>query len=181
MQFSIPISDSIARKALLEAEVLYTAADCGLSFQALNEKLGPDASDNDFWFHTRGALRGSFVINWCKLFGVNVKNTYWKQTTIEQKAFRDAVYGATGFDYQAWSNYRKEMSDLKAVLSEHLNPYYPIEDLPDFKPAMQVLVVCHDWLRQVAQEFGIELEGPPAKDDYFAKVTQDINQILANS
>ena len=178
MQFSVSIDENIVRKALVEAEVLYTAADCGLSYQALDARLGDQVTNNDFWFHTRGALRGSFVINWCKLFGVTATDQYWKRVTLEQKAFREAVYEATGFDYPAWDAYRKQMTDLKAVLSEHLNPYYPIAELPDFEPAMKALRVAHEWLRQVVAEFAIEPQGPMAQDAYFAKVEGDIAEIL---
>ena len=179
MEFSVAIDANIVRKALRETEVLYTAADCALSYQALDEKLGSEATNNDFWFHTRGALRGSFVINWCRLFGVDVKDIYWKQATIEQKPFREAIYQATGFNYQVWDKYRKSMSDLRAILIDHLNPYYPIEDLPDFEPAIKVLEVCHLWLHDVVTEFELAAEGPVAQQDYFAKVRQDIDQILA--
>ena len=92
---------------------------------------------------------GSFVINWSKLFGMDVKDQYWKQTTLEQKEFREAVYQVTGFNYQAWEKYRKAMSDLKAVMSDHMNPYYPLEQLPDLKPAIEILKVCHQWLGAV--------------------------------
>lgn len=176
MQFSVSVDDNIVRKALVEAGVLYTAADCGMSYQALNARLGDRVANNDFWFHTLGALRGSFVINWCKLFGITATDPYWKRLTLEQKAFREAVYAATGFDYPAWDAYRKQMTDLKGVLSEHLDPYYPIADLPDFEPAMAVLRVAHEWLRQVLAEFAIEPEGPLARPDYFAKVEGDIGE-----
>jgi len=183
MHFSNPIDNNVARKALSESESLYTAADCGLSYLALKEKLGDQidskTSGNEFWLHTRGALMGSFVINWCKLFGVDVKDQYWKQTTIEQKPFREAVYAATGFSYPEWDKYRKAMSDLKAVVSDHMNPYYPIDQLPDFAPAIQVLKVCHQWLRDVVTALDIEVEGPVSRADYFEKVEADIQSTLA--
>lgn len=178
MEFSVAVDGQIVRKALIEVEALYTAADCGLSYMALAEKLKDQEQKNDFWFHTRGALRGTFVINWCKLFGVDVKNGYWKQTTLEQKPFREAVYQATGFDYRAWDSYRKAMSELRAVLIDHLNPYYPIDQLPDFEPALAILKVCHHWLRQVAEAFDIETQGPLAQEYYFEKVQQDIDSTL---
>lgn len=178
MQFSVSIDENLVRKALIEAEVLYTAADCGLSLQALDARLGDSARENAFWFHTRGALRGSFVINWCKLFGVTATDPYWKRVTLEQKAFREAVYEVTGFCYPEWDAYRKQMTDLKAVLSEHLNPYYPIADLPDFAPAMATLRVAHRWMREVAAEFAIALEGPIAREDHFEQAEADIAQIL---
>ena len=179
MQFSVSIDENIVRKALVEAEVLYTAADCGLSCRALEARLGDDAEDNAFWLHTRGALRGSFVINWCKLFGITASDPYWKRVTLEQKAFREAVYEATGFDYPQWDAYRKQMTDLKAVLSEHLNPYYPIAELPDFAPAMAVLRIAHQWLREVAAEFAIALEGLAACEDHFERAEADIGAILS--
>lgn len=178
MQFSVSIDDNIVRKAMAEAGVLYTAADCGMSYAALNDRLGDSVASNEFWFHTLGALRGSFVINWCKLFGVTASDNYWKRVTLEQKAFREALYDATGFDYQHWDSYRKAMSDLRAVLTDHLDPYYPIDDLPDFAPAMAVLKVTRQWLREVAAEFAVTLEGPMAREDYFSKVEQDIGAIL---
>ena len=84
MQFSVSIDENLVRKALIEAVVLYTAADCGLSLQALDARLGDSTQENAFWFHTRGALRGSFVINWCKLFGVTATAPYWTRVTLEQ-------------------------------------------------------------------------------------------------
>lgn len=182
MHFSIPLDQNILHKALSEYESLYTAADCGLSYVALVQKMTQAEDDssqrNDFWFHTRGALMGSFVINWCKLFGVDVKDQYWKQATIEQKEFREAVYAATGFNYQAWDKYRKAMSELKAVVVDHMNPYYPLEQLPDFLPAIQIIKVCHQWLRDVASELEVELTGQLAHTDYFAKVESDIQTTL---
>ncbi|MDX1695421.1 MAG: hypothetical protein R3208_16785 [Ketobacteraceae bacterium] len=178
MDLSAPLDVNTVRKAMIEAGVLYTAADCGLSFDALSQRLGDSVASNEFWFHTRGALRGSFVINWCKLFGIMAQDAYWKRVTLEQKPFREAVYAATGFDYQGWDAYRKTMSDLKAVLSEHLDPYYPLADLPDFGPAMKVLEVAHHWLREVAAEFDVATEGPMAQENYFDKVRRDIADIL---
>lgn len=182
MHFSVSLDQNIVHKALSECEALYTAADCGLSYMALAQKMaqseGSSEARNDFWFHTRGALMGSFVINWCKLFGVDVKDQYWKQATIEQKEFREAVYAATGFNYQGWDNYRKAMSELKAVVVDHMNPYYPLEQLPDFTPAIEIIKVCHQWLRDVMVELDVELSGQLAQADYFAKVEADIQATL---
>ena len=183
MQFSSPIDANIVRKALNESEALYTAADCGMSYLALMSQLtsadrGDSESRNEFWFHAQAALRGSFVINWCKLFGVDVKDIYWKQVTLEQKAFREAVYAETGFDYQAWDRYRKSMSDLRAVMVEHLNPYYPLESLPDFEPALAVIKVCHQWLLNVCDELDVDKTGPLGRGDYFTKVADDIEATL---
>ena len=91
---------------------------------------------------------------------------------------RESVYATTGFGYPEWDAYRKQMTDLKAVLSEHLNPYYPIADLPDFAPAMATLRVAHRWMREVAAEFAIALEGPIAREDHFERAEADIAQIL---
>ena len=183
MQFSSPIDANVVRKALLESEALYTAADCGMSYLALANKCsqvinGESGDKNEFWFHAYGALRGSFVINWCKLFGVDVKDIYWKQVTLEQKAFREAVYAATGFDYQQWDHYRKSMSDLRAVMVEHLNPYHPIDTLPDFAPALAVIKVCQQWLGDVCGELAVEKTGPLGRADYFQKVAADIEVTL---
>ncbi|MCG8668452.1 MAG: hypothetical protein MI867_03495 [Pseudomonadales bacterium] len=179
MHFSNPIDANIVRKALNEAEALYTAADCGMSYLALRDKFESNQTPNTFWFHTQGALMGSFVINWCKLFGMDVKDQYWKQTTIEQKEFREAVYRETGFNYQAWDKYRKSMSDLKAVVVDHMNPYFPLDQLPDFHPAIQILKVSHEWLRQVLAELNVAAEGPVNDSDYFKKVEGDIKATLA--
>ncbi|PIE41276.1 MAG: hypothetical protein CSA49_04245 [Gammaproteobacteria bacterium] len=182
MHFSNAIDANIVRKALNEVESLCTAADCGLSYMALVAKFGDDLAQagtrNDFWFHTRGALLGSFVINWCKLFGVDVKNQYWKQTTLEQKAFRECVYQKTGFNYQSWDKYRKAMGDLKAVMSDHMNPYYPIEQLPDLNPAIDIINVCYQWLKEVVEYLGLEMPAQLANDNYLEKVEADIQQTL---
>lgn len=190
MEFSSPVSVSSYHKALLELECLYTASDCLMAYDALNAKLeeGLDERADDikagiegmpvFWLHTRAALMGSFTINWCKLFGSDCNNSFWKQVTLEQKTFRERIYATAGFNYQAWTDYRKSMTGFRNQVTFHLTPYFDYKEVPDFAPAFEVLKVTHLWLREVAVSLGEPLEGNLANEMYFEQIQQQVSQTV---
>ena len=67
------------------------------------------------------------MANWCRLFGTDISNRYWQQTTQEEGEFRELVYDATGYNYQQWSDYRKQMNErghfyVRGVNNKCLDP-----------------------------------------------------------
>jgi len=178
MDFSSPIPVSSLHKALLELECLYTASDCLIAYSALEDKWGEGDSIPVFWLHTRAALMGSFVINWCKLFGSDCNDTFWKQVTLEQKPFRENVYDATGFSYPEWMSYRKAMTSFRNQVTFHLTPYFDYKDVPGFEAAHEVLKVTHHWLRQVVEHMNEPLEGNLANGQYFEQMQKEITQSI---
>ena len=177
MNFSSPVSVSSFHKALLELECLYTASDCLMAYDALIAKWGDDDMPI-FWLHSRAALMGSFTINWCKLFGSDCNDSFWKQVTLEQKIFREQIYTVTGFSYQAWTDYRKAMTGFRNQVTFHLTPYFDYKEVPDFGPAFEVLKITHLWLRDVAVSLAEPLEGNLANKQYFEQIHEQISQTV---
>ena len=173
---SSPILPSSLHKALLELECLYTASDCLIAYNALMKKWGSDSSADIpvFWLHSRAALMGSFTINWCKLFGSDSNDRFWKQVTLEQKIFRELVYEKTGLNYQGWADYRKAMTAFRNQVTFHLTPYFDYKDVPDFSVAFEVLKVTHQWLRQVAEYLEEPVVGNLANKEYFENIEVEI-------
>ncbi len=178
MNLTIPVAESVVHKVANEIECLYTAADCLIGFEQLNKRYETQQAP-DFWQHVHSALMGAFVINFCKLFGVDCNDRFWKQLTIEQKEFRERIYSATGFDYNHWMDYRKSMTELRNRISVHLTPYSKIRDIPDFEPARQMLQICHHWFAELYQQLGMALSGPMAEPEYFARITRETADILS--
>jgi len=173
---SSPILPSSLHKALLELECLYTASDCLIAYNALKKKWGSDSSADIpvFWLHSRAALMGSFTINWCKLFGSDSNDRFWKQVTLEQKIFRELVYEKTGLNYQGWADYRKAMTAFRNQVTFHLTPYFDYKDVPNFSVAFEVLKVTHQWLRQVAEYLEEPVVGNLANKEYFENIEVEI-------
>lgn len=185
MELSSPILVSSLHKALLELDCLYTASDCLIAYSVLDSVLevnckGSESGDKPsaFWLHTKAALMGSFAINWCKLFGTDSSDRYWKQVTLEQKAFRELVYGATGFNYQAWADYRKAMTNFRNQVTVHLTPYFDYNDVPDFSMALIVLKTTHQWLRQVLPFLGEPLKGNLENERYFEEAQKEMSMSI---
>ena len=175
---SSPILPSSLHKALLEQECLYTASDCLIAYNALVKKWGSDSGVDVpvFWLHSRAALMGSFTINWCKLFGSDSSDRFWKQVTLEQKSFRELVYEAAGFNYQEWTDYRKAMTAFRNQVTFHLTPYFDYKDVPDFSAAFDVLKVTHQWLRQVAESLEEPVVGNLTNKEYFENIEVEIER-----
>ena len=144
LALSSPILPSSLHKALLELECLYTASDCLIAYNTLVKRWegNPGKANSGegipvFWMHSRAALMGSFTINWCKLFGSDCNDRFWKQVTLEQKTFRELVYEATGFTYQEWTDYRKAMTAFRNQVTFHLTQYFDYKDVPEFDAAFE--------------------------------------------
>lgn len=180
MKLSVALNQSIIHKAQKEVECVYTAADCLLGFLAIDERCHTKQAP-DFWQHVHTALIGSFVINFCKLFGIDCGDAYWKQVTIEQKEYRDRIYAATGFDYSGWMAYRKSMTELRNKISVHLTPYQHIEKVPNFQPALIILQTTHQWMREVWESLDVPATGPLAEADYFDRVKQQTTAIIEHA
>lgn len=178
LALSLPILPSSLHKAFLELECLYTASDCLIAYNVLVKKWGsdPGAEVPAFWLHSKAALMGSFTINWCKLFGSDSTDRFWKQVTLEQKAFRELVYTATGFNYQVWADYRKAMTALRNKVVSHPTPYLGGSDVPDFSAAFDVLKVTHQWLRQVAEYIDEPVVGNLSSREYFKNIETEIER-----
>lgn len=177
MQFSVPLSDNIVQKAAQEIDCLYTAADCLIGFRQLQDTFQEEPVP-DFWRHVQTAMMGSFVINFCKLFGVDCQDMYWKQLTLEQKAYRDRVYEITGLQYRTWMDYRQRMSEFHNRISVHLTPWHRLDAVPDFQPAFLLLCETHRWLRDVFTDLGLPFSGPMAEADYIERIVSETTDIL---
>ena len=173
---SSPILPSALHKAFLELECLYTASDCLIAYNVLVKKWGsdPGAEVPVFWLHSRAALMGSFTINWCKLFGSDSNDRFWKLVTLEQKAFRELVYEVTGFNYQGWADYRKAMTAFRNQVASRPTPYVDYNEVPDFSAAFDVLEVTHKWLRQVAEYLEEPVVGHLSNREYFQNIEVEI-------
>jgi len=183
LALSSPILPSSLHKALLELECLYTASDCLIAYNALVKKWGDNIEEDVpvFWLHSRAALMGSFTINWCKLFGSDSNDRFWKQVTLEQKAFRELIYEATGFNYQQWADYRKAMTAFRNQVARHLTPYFDYKDVPDFSAAFEVLKVTHNWLRYVAEYIEEPVVGNLSHSEYFENIETEIENSVSSS
>ncbi len=166
MELSVQLDDNILDKVKNELENLYAIIDGYSALQAIRESKSEKSLSNPFWREVTVALTDQVTINWCKLFGIDCQDTYWKQTTLEQASFREAVYAKTGMDYKGWDKYRHEMHELRNELIHHMTPYHELSCKLDLLPAFQIASACHIWLRQVFNFYGIQAEGPINLEDY---------------
>ncbi|OUR94907.1 hypothetical protein A9Q81_14155 [Gammaproteobacteria bacterium 42_54_T18] len=182
LALSSPILPSSLHKAFLELECLYTASDCLIAYNVLINKWGNDSSADVpvFWLHSKAALMASFTMNWCKLFGSDSTDRFWKQVTLEQKAFRELVYTVTEFNYQGWADYRKMMTAFRNKVVSHPTPYFDCNDVPDFSAAFDVLKVTHKWLRQVAEYIDEPVVGNLSNREYFENIAIEIDRSVSS-
>ncbi|HBC58077.1 MAG TPA: hypothetical protein DCZ03_13005 [Gammaproteobacteria bacterium] len=167
-EISTHLDIKILLKVENELENLYAVVDAYQAMQAIQIKVTEVERTHPFWREILTSLTSLFVINWCKLFGIDSDDRFWKQATLEQKEFRELVYRNAGFDYQEWNQYRHAMHELKNELIIHLTPYHKIDHPVDLAQAFSVAESCHHWLHAVMKDVDIS-EGPVTQKDYVAE------------
>lgn len=180
MDLSVQLDHNLLHKVESELENLYAIIDGYNAISTIQEAIPAEAQDSPFWKEILTSLTSLFVINWCKLFGIDSNENYWKQATLEQKAFRDDIYEKTSFNYQSWNQYRHAMHELKNELVQHLTPYHQRDNQVDLKPAYLVAACCHRWLNQVLADFSIEASGAINNPDYPEQSLKDAKENLAS-
>lgn len=166
MELSVQLDNNILHKVENELENLYAIIDGYNAIKAIQQTRSEAVQQTPFWREIVNSLTDQLTINWCKLFGIDCNDSYWKQATLEQKAFREAVYDATGFDYQGLKEYRLAMHEFRNELVQHMTPYYKVSCSLDLKPAYLIAAACHGWLHALFIEFSINPEGPVNTQDY---------------
>ena len=166
MELSVHLDNNILHKAENELENLYAIIDGYNALQAIQQIKSDADQQTPFWREIVASLMDQFTINWCKLFGIDCNDSYWKQTTQEQKGFRDLVYANTGFDHQSLNEYRHAMHEFRNELVQHMTPYHKVSRDLDLNPAFQVAAACHSWLHELLNHFSISAEGPVNTPDY---------------
>ncbi len=146
-----PFAESLLHKALLLQPTLYTGLRDMIYFTALEQRLGDGQECAPFWLHVKTDLFGAGVMNWCKLFGVDKEDPFWKQVTLEHPDFRRELYRVTGLDYQGWYDYRRQMSQFRNAMLVHPDPYADFEQVPEAAPALASLKLSHRWLHPLAK------------------------------
>ena len=171
-EISVHLDRKILHKVESELDNLYAIIDAYQAMQAIQIKVGEVDRTYPFWREVLTSLTSLFVINWCKLFGIDSDDRFWKQATLEQKEFRELIYKNAGFDYQEWNQYRHAMHELKNELILHLTPYHQIDHPVDLAQAFAVAESCHQWLHEVMKEGDIS-EGPVMQKDYLVESLSD--------
>jgi len=178
VEFSVALDKGVLNKAADELESLYAAGDYLIAYQQLIQKHDKVDQCANFWLHTESALCIGFIVNWCKLFGVECCDRFWKQSTIEQKSYREHLYGATGFQYQEWSEYQSGMTAFYHIVLSHPGASFVDVERPDFEPALKVLQATHEWWRDLVNEFDLGLSGQVSDAAYFQRSAQNAASIL---
>lgn len=180
MDLSVQLDQNLLHKVEGELENLYAIIDGYNAIATIQEAITTDDQNSPFWKEILTSLTSLFVINWCKLFGIDSTEDYWKQATLEQKTFRDDIYNQTSFDYQSWNHYRHAMHELKNELVIHLTPYHQMDHQVDLKPAYLVATACHRWLNQILTHFNIETSGAITNPNYPEQSFKEAQDKLAS-
>lgn len=166
------------KKSRNQFDTLYTAIRNMVYYQQLKKLTSDDETIAVFIESARIALLGSIVINWNKLFALDVQEEGWKRITAESGEFRNRIYQATGFNYQQWHDYRKSAREFSARLQAHFDASHHLEQQMALEPAFQVLEVCHNWLHEVYQPHPELACADLLQEDYIAGLSSSLNQKL---
>lgn len=182
MELSVPVDFNLVNSAKKEFECLYSAAHnlvCYEQLAKVTDANGDPTAVQSFWSHAQYSVLGGFVYNWCKLYGTDSKDGFWKQVTLEQKAFRDQIYQLGDCDYASWTRCRQQMTEFRNELLFHFSAFHPLTHLPDFKIAGAAITVSHQWLRELMSHYEVAMEGPVAQADYLETLRANAEKAVA--
>ncbi len=164
------------KKSRNQFDTLYTAIRNMVYYRELQRLTSDDEVVSVFFENARVALLGSIIINWNKLFALDLNEEGWKRITAESGEFRNRVYQATGFNYQQWRDYRKSVREFSARLQAHFDSSHHLEQQLSLDPAFQVLEVCHVWLHEVYQPHPELACEDLLQKDYIEKLSADLDE-----
>ncbi len=103
---------ALIHKVCGQLPVFYNTVAFLITAKAIRQRISELGSDN-FLQMLEVSLVNSMIHEWYVLFDVKGGNNYWKQLTVEHKAYRDRIYEITGFNYSEWTRFRDHVGSLR--------------------------------------------------------------------
>ena len=147
-----PINRDDIRRISNQLDAFYTAFRSGIYYEEVCNSVVIQQSGSEFWKFQKYLLLYSLVVNWCEVFGPHTVNNHWKEITFENRGFTSMLYERTSFDYTGWSNYRKEVDEIKKTFMTDPDLYHHDSAEIDLYGIEASLNITHQWLYDLVQE-----------------------------
>lgn len=173
------ISECEYKRLSAQFSTLYDFIRALIYSRCITKELDKSENKSKFWKATQINHLQVASIFWCRVFGTDSQECHWKKTLENQDEFRKSVYENTGFDYDSFCAYRKEMMDFRNEFIAHMNVFKLPQNVPDFEPALKTVVTAHKWLMSITNNYKVIYKGPLDISKFIGNLSEEADELIS--